>query len=218
MTVRCPRCGGCCRVSPAAVDVVAGVTVLCANEHCRFPIAVPAAVRDLGDRAAIAALTRAANEQVDPTAHLVYTIKAGMPERVLAGLLGPPTAARPGTLLYRDIPPGGTTHVAIADGLVEAVRIDAGGTGARPARPGRCLCPPRPGTIDRSRTEAALVEQLVATARDGDAVRIGRLLNARGGLAFMRRVHAAVSARARHRSRELDLAWDGIGDWQRLTA
>ncbi len=138
-------------MSPAVIDVIAGVTVLCAN--CRFPIVIPATVRRERDRAEIAALIRAANEQVDPTAHLVYTIKAGMPQRVLARLLGPPTSARPDTWLYRDVPP------------------------------------------------------------DGDTVRIGRLLNARGGTTLMRKVYAAVSVRVCHRSRELDLAWDGIGEW-----
>ncbi len=205
-------------MSPAVIDVIAGVTVLCAN--CRFPIVIPATVRRERDRAEIAALIRAANEQVDPTAHLVYTIKAGMPQPVLARLLGPPTSARPDTWLYRDVPPGGATHIAIADGVVEAVRIDVG---AR--QPFPCLAPAGRGTVDHSRTPDALVDELVSIAggrgflrsgsgaADGDTVRIGRLLNARGGTTLMRKVYAAVSVRVCHRSRELDLAWDGIGEW-----
>lgn len=44
---------------------------------------------------------------------------------------------------------------------------------------------------------------------DTQTVQIGRWLDAAGGIELMRAVHASV----RHGARELEVAWDGIGDW-----
>jgi len=195
------------------------VTVLCSQRSCRFPITVPAAVLGvLGSVASSAALIRAANAQIDPTSHVVYTVKAGMPSRAVVALLGPPTSVLGDRWLYRHVPPGGSSCVVLAGGVVDAMAVDAGST------PHIRWCSGR-GTVDPSRSEDALVEQLVSIARgrgfllrasgsvDRDTVHIGRLLHARGGTSLMRRVHSAVAARVRHRSVELNLAWDGIGDW-----
>ena len=68
--------------------------------------------------------------------------------------------------------------------------------------------------------ERALVDRLIAAypgylpRRDGVVREIGRALDARGGIALMLNAHRVVSERlGRTAGRELEVAWDGIGEW-----
>jgi hypothetical protein len=89
-------------------------------------------------------MTKEANTGADPSAHPVYTIKAGMPKTVVVDLLGPPTSAQTSQdvfgsyktvignppmnrewWLYRNTPPGHDTHIAINEGVIDVVKIDA---------------------------------------------------------------------------------------------
>jgi len=68
--------------------------------------------------------------------------------------------------------------------------------------------------------ERALVDRLIAAhpgylpRREGVVREIGRELNERGGIALMLDAHRAVSERLGGTAgRELEVAWDGIGEW-----
>jgi ankyrin repeat protein len=68
--------------------------------------------------------------------------------------------------------------------------------------------------------DRALVDRLIAAypgylpRREGTVRQIGRALDERGGIALMLNAHRLVSERlGRTAGRELEVAWDGIGEW-----